>query len=162
MNQGCLSAFNQALDLPEQDPCEITFNSSSHLQRGLFPFKLPACPIYPGTAVPFERLTRPICEEALFQSTKLFPEDLNVVHTIINPRANTIWIRSFEPNRLGIGVFVERHIFFHTGTPFTSLDSVFTSQRIFKAIPLQQREGVSIGDGSVCFVNGNLINHHTR
>jgi hypothetical protein len=161
MDPESLAAFNQVLGLPEQDPREITFNSSNHLARQLLPFELPVFPNYPDSTVPFERLSRPFRQETVIQFKDLLPEDLNIVYTIINPSANTIWIRSFKSNRRGIGV-VERHIFFHTGTPFSSLDSIFSSGRTFRAIPFQQRtQGPFIGNG-VCFVNSNLLNHFTR
>lgn len=142
-SQERLLAINKSQYLPDQDPREILFNFSFDHHRELNPFLLPE---YKGP-YPLNTLAPVFREQHLLEYIESFPLSLNVVYTFINQSRSTLWIKSYEPNRIGIGVFVGRHIFFHTGIPFTSLDTIKDTGKPFQPIPNCQRSGTGIGIG---------------
>ena len=127
MNPGELSHYNKSLGLPKQAYNEVTFNSSIHLAPELHSFNLPEfyCCYNPKTPEDFFACNRYFREALLVEYTSNLPSSLNVILAIPVFKQNYLWVRSYEPNKQGLGVIVERHIFFHKHLPVSTLDTIF-------------------------------------
>jgi hypothetical protein len=148
--------FNKNLGLPAQDPSEVVYNSAFNRKDELFPFKFP--PNYPvsqwGHNPPrrLKHLSHDLRSYLLERYLKLYktnPDLANhrVFKATINTKRITIATTSQEPNLLGFRVIVKRHIFFHTGIPFYSLDEITETGDLFN-IPLRN-EQISVNTGSI-------------
>jgi len=153
-----LVAINNSQSLPEQHLGEILFNSSFDYHQQLFPF-LP--PVYRG-AYPLTTIHPPVFrEQYILEYIESFPLSLNVISISIDTSRSTLWIKSYEPNLIGTGVFVGRHIFFHTGNPFTSLDTVKDTGNPFQAFPGNRRGGTTITSGAPTYYNPKIVHNST-
>jgi hypothetical protein len=124
-----LATLNCELGLPVQGPNKVIFNSTIGHAGQLIPFEFLTLEIPPG---PFRDYPQVLGEEYLTWVGNTFPgKYVSPLNCIIHSNRNPITFATVEPTLAGRKVFVRRTLFFQTGSPFISVDTIEETQHPF-------------------------------